>query len=680
VSHRPTRRLARPARQPPAARPGRPAPAASHDGGRWPARSRWWARLAGLGAGRARVPGWLRWLACLPAAGLLTVPLGRLPVLALTGATLGLRFAWGRLDRLERTLGIAGLGTLLALLRPYPLASALAVAALGLAVWWLSSPPPAPAPGPEPPGEEAQLAAEVFAAVRHLLGAPTLEQAYRTETNAEYAARGGHGERATIPFQRPPDPADYVRVHLQRDPDGTIRLDEHGRPVVEAVRLRCRPTFERAQRGQRLQRQLEDVLTTRTLADWRTHNRPIFRRVPDLPTHIDHAATRAVLALVGPTELVLGPTDPDSPFARELAGTHWLVVNQDEHPNVLVVGRIGFGKSTAGRHLAAWLLAQGAELLVADGKGGEFTYLAGRPGVLAVAHAPADILALAAWHREELDRRKDLVETAARRGRPLPEFRPLMLVTDEHKLIVDQLGPELARAYNEHLAYTAVGGRRDRIWSIHMLQRPAAGTSSDLGLPTLIRANMSIKVGMGPLDRITAEMVYEDADLPFPIEAVSGRAGVLIGRTFSRIQTPWLPNLARLTPGSLQHRDADRWLPAVTGSGRSRPAKSPADHYRTPARDRAQWTPGQPVADTPDDQAGYHAVEGITGVKDDEGATGQDASTTPTAPVPPRRVTSAGDTHPPTARLDLDRRSPAGRRPTPKTLGDNGPEATSPGP
>jgi len=600
---------------------------------------------------RASCPSWTRWVLAALAALLLGLWLGWPAITVVAGAGLAVRLGWSRWDRLEHVLALGGLALALWWLPmswPQTITAALWLAG---AAWWLATPPPVGLT--VEPADPA--VAGLFAAVRRIAGIPPTTTTFRSESDGEYAARGGTGERHTVAFDAPTNPAEHVRIAYAQDTDGTHRLDDTGRPVIDAVRVRLPEHFERAQRGERLARQIGEYVGARVLADWTDYNQPIFQRVPDLTAHVEHGAARALLPLVNPFELILGRADADAEFARELAGEPWFVVDQRKHPNLLVVGRIGMGKSSVGRHVTAMLLAQGAELLVADGKGGEFSYLAGRPGVLAVAHRASDILDLAAYAREELQRRLHLVDAGALQGGPRPQFRPLVLVTDEHKMIVDQLHPAEAADYNEALRFLAVGGRRDRVWSVHMLQRPAAGTSSDVGLPTIVRAQMSVKIGMGPQDKIGAEMVFEDTSLGAEIELIEGRAGILVGRHFARVQVPWLPNPAELEPGTRERAEAERWLPPVTGKPTSRPPRRPsttAEADPTPGRghDDIAHGDGQDLDDV-------EAIESMAGPGD--AADG-----------------AAGDTHPVTTRLNpsepLQAPGPVQPRRAPTTLGNAG--------
>jgi hypothetical protein len=619
-----------------------------------------WARVAAV---RANWPAWTRWLVAVLAAAVLALWLGWLQVAVLAGAGLGVRLGWGRWDRwdrLEHGLALAGLGLLVWALPLSRLETVATAGTLAIAAWWLAT------PGKVEVAERADpTVAGVFAAIRRIAAIPPTTAAFRSETDTEYAARGGAGQRRTVAFEAPTNPADHIRLRYATDHDGTQRLDRRGHPIIEAVRVRLPDHFERAQRGERLQRQLAEYLGVRVLADWSGYNQPTFRRVPDLTAHVEHGAARALLPLVSPFELLLGRTDADAAFARELAGEPWYVVDQRKHPNLLIVGRIGMGKSSVGRHVAAMLLAQGAELLVADGKGGEFTHLAGRTGVLAVAHRPDDILELAAYAREQLQQRMALVDSAALSGEPRPQFRPLVLVTDEHKMTVDQLDAADAADYNEALRYLAVGGRRDRVWSVHMLQRPAAGRGSDVGLPTIVRAQMSVKVGMGPQDKIGAEMIFEDTSLGTEIELLEGRAGVLVGRHFARVQIPWLANPAELEPGTRDRAEAERWVPPITSKPTSRPLRRPVP----PDPGHPGGTAGAGDDDDQVEPASGHAAA----ANDGAGGGAHDGQVIEAAPGGP----AGGGTHPVTTRLEPSTEpAPVEPRQAPTTLGDaNGPEA-----
>jgi hypothetical protein len=159
--------------------------------------------------------------------------------------------------------------------------------------------------------------------------------------------------------------------------------------------------------------------------------------LPPLATGI--AAQRFVTA---PGETILGFTD-DSDVQRTIP-VHdgertwnappvvWRTGPRSTEPHLLAVGRPGSGATTLLRSVALQALHHG-DLLVIDGAGtGEYAFLAGRPGVLAVESGLAGALAMLEWAAHETERRLIAVNRARQAGRAMPEDvrRPLWVVVD----------------------------------------------------------------------------------------------------------------------------------------------------------------------------------------------------------------------------------------------------------
>ncbi|MCA9554866.1 MAG: hypothetical protein KC933_32850 [Myxococcales bacterium] len=109
-------------------------------------------------------------------------------------------------------------------------------------------------------------------------------------------------------------------------------------------------------------------------------------------------------------------------------------------PHLLAVGSTGGGKSVALRGLISAVLAapttdpvQAWSVMLADGKGSDYSSLAGVPGVRAVtAEVPMHVWLVAAARRE-LDRRRSVAarDKAAGVSDPYAQFPPLLVLLDE---------------------------------------------------------------------------------------------------------------------------------------------------------------------------------------------------------------------------------------------------------
>ncbi|GAB2629379.1 membrane protein [Streptomyces capparidis] len=160
--------------------------------------------------------------------------------------------------------------------------------------------------------------------------------------------------------------------------------------------------------------------------------------LPPLPA--DVAAQRFATA---PAEIVLGVTDTlatrRTTPARTLDGhiRHippliWRTGPRSTEPHLLALGRPGSGTTTLLRCLALQALHRG-DLLVVDGAGGgEYAFLSGHPGLLALESGPAGSLAALEWAAHETERRLAAVGRARARGHPVPADarRPLWIVVD----------------------------------------------------------------------------------------------------------------------------------------------------------------------------------------------------------------------------------------------------------
>jgi hypothetical protein len=156
-----------------------------------------------------------------------------------------------------------------------------------------------------------------------------------------------------------------------------------------------------------------------------------------LPTTI--TAQRFVTA---PGETVLGFTDngavqrtvpvQDGDVTRDASPVIWRTGARSTEPHLLITGHPGSGTTTLLRSLALQALQHG-DILVVEGSGtGEYGFLTGQDGVLAVECGLAGSLATLEWAAHETERRLIAANRARQAGHPEPEDvkRPLWILLD----------------------------------------------------------------------------------------------------------------------------------------------------------------------------------------------------------------------------------------------------------
>ncbi|MEV6263428.1 hypothetical protein AB0M42_22120 [Streptomyces sp. NPDC051784] len=156
-----------------------------------------------------------------------------------------------------------------------------------------------------------------------------------------------------------------------------------------------------------------------------------------LPTTV--VAQRFVTA---PGETVLGFTDTDAvrrtvpvldgDTTRDAAPVIWRTGPRSAEPHLLIAGHPGSGVSTLVRSLAVQALQHGDVLVVEGGGTGEYGFLTGRDGVLAVECGLSGALATLEWAARETERRLIAANRARQAGHPEPEDikRPLWILLD----------------------------------------------------------------------------------------------------------------------------------------------------------------------------------------------------------------------------------------------------------
>ncbi|MGW7008466.1 hypothetical protein ACWGCW_38210 [Streptomyces sp. NPDC054933] len=192
--------------------------------------------------------------------------------------------------------------------------------------------------------------------------------------------------------------------------------------------------------------------------DWNEEeNHLTLTALPPLPTTI--TAQRFVTA---PGETILGFTDAATvqrtipvrigDAVRDAPPVAWRTGPRSAEPHLLAIGRPGSGTTTLLRSIALQALHHG-DLLAIDGGGtGEYLFLSGRPGVLAVESGLAGALATLEWAAHETERRLIALSRARQAGRPAPQDtrRPLWIIVDRPTGL-SQLAHAEGRSDPQHL-------------------------------------------------------------------------------------------------------------------------------------------------------------------------------------------------------------------------------------
>ncbi|MFC9759033.1 hypothetical protein [Streptomyces sp. NPDC056921] len=275
-------------------------------------------------------------------------------------------------------------------------------------------------------------------------------------------------------------------------------------------------------------------------------NRLVMSVLGALPTTI--GAQRFVTA---PGETVLGFTDGDAvqrtvpvhdgDATRDAPPVVWRTGARSTEPHLLVIGQPGSGTTTLLRSIALQALQHG-DILIVEGSGtGEYAFLTGRDGVLAVECGLDGALATLEWAAHETERRLIAANRARQGGHPAPDDtrRPLWILLDRPGALA-------------HLA--AAGGGPD---PLELLQVPlrhgrAANVTVVLsdqfdGLDALgetVRTHCRARVALGQCSRELVESVLgtEPHTTPAP-DVPPGRGYARLGTgPVLRLQVPATPD------------------------------------------------------------------------------------------------------------------------------------------
>ncbi|MBY8888350.1 hypothetical protein K7472_26430 [Streptomyces sp. PTM05] len=281
--------------------------------------------------------------------------------------------------------------------------------------------------------------------------------------------------------------------------------------------------------------------------DWdEEDNHLTLTALPPLATGI--GAQRFVTA---PGETVLGFTDDlhvrrtipvrDGDRSRNAPPVVWRTGPRSTEPHLLALGRAGSGTTTLLRSLALQALHHG-DVVVVDGAGtGDYAFLAGRPGVLAVESGLAGTLAVLEWAAHETQRRLIAVNRARQAGRPAPEDcrRPLWVLADRPTAL-SQLAQVEGRPDPQELLETPL--LHGRAAGVTVAIADALDAADALG--ATVRGHTRARVVLGPAgaDQVEAVLGVPPHTTPSG-ETPAGRGYARLGDgPVHRLQVPATPD------------------------------------------------------------------------------------------------------------------------------------------
>ncbi|MFE9826237.1 ATP-binding protein [Streptomyces sp. NPDC005791] len=266
-----------------------------------------------------------------------------------------------------------------------------------------------------------------------------------------------------------------------------------------------------------------------------------------LPTTI--AAQRFVTA---PGETVLGFTDADAvrrtvpvrdgEVTRDAPPVIWRTGARSTEPHLLIVGHPGGGTTTLMRSLALQALQHGGDVLVVEGGGtGEYGFLTGQDGVLAVESGLAGALATLEWAAHETERRLIAANRARQAGHPEPEDikRPLWILLDRPSALGHLAAADRRQDPQELLQVPLRHGRAAAVTVV-----VADAFDSLDALTETVRTHTRARAVLGPADReqVAAVLGTPPHTTPTP-DVPPGRGYTRLGNgPVLRLQVPATPD------------------------------------------------------------------------------------------------------------------------------------------
>ncbi|GAA2120033.1 hypothetical protein [Streptomyces synnematoformans] len=444
-----------------------------------------------------------------------------------------------------------------------------------------------------PYGPLAAGAALLAAAMWAGRGRPAQEPEEDEDAAARREERLAALYEALVPYFSSPDDPHPLYAH-EGDVEqafGDAEFDGDGR--LTALRLRYPPYFRDGEPEARAR--IEQLLYAKCgrgreyLFTWHEDDNRLDLAVLDpLPTDIG-----AQPYVTAQGESVLGFTDAAG--VRRTLPVHagsgdrdeppvlWRTGPRSAEPHLLALGQPGTGTTTLLRSLALQALPHGEVLVVDGGSAGEYGFLAGRPGVLAVESTVGGALALLRWAAEETERRllrpapgagggSGVGGGAADGGRAAP--RPLWVVVDRPAALT-HLAAAGRREEGQRLLEVPL--RHGRAANITVVVADQFDCAAFLG--AAVREHTRARVVLGPASAGQVESVLGAPPHTTPVYDVPpGRGYVRLGEgPVHRLQVPATPDPHhRETPEALRRAVLDL-LPQPLAAGATEAAAADVD-------------------------------------------------------------------------------------------------------
>ncbi|MGU8487389.1 FtsK/SpoIIIE domain-containing protein [Clostridium perfringens] len=185
-------------------------------------------------------------------------------------------------------------------------------------------------------------------------------------------------------------------------------------------------------------------------------------------------------------------------------------------PHSLIVGGTGSGKSffILGKIVSYLSLTPQAELYIVDPKKADLSLLRFIGGMEEkVVTEPNQIAKMLREVVEIMeDRYKTYFNDISAFGKDYTDFglSPVILIFDEFSAFIHSVDKKLSKEVLDYIVTIVMKGRQAGVQVEILMQRPSADD-----LPTNIRAQMGFKAGLGAMDKIGYNMIFDTNDVDF---------------------------------------------------------------------------------------------------------------------------------------------------------------------
>ncbi|WP_415299319.1 FtsK/SpoIIIE domain-containing protein [Clostridium perfringens] len=185
-------------------------------------------------------------------------------------------------------------------------------------------------------------------------------------------------------------------------------------------------------------------------------------------------------------------------------------------PHSLIVGGTGSGKSffILGKIVSYLSLTPQAELYIVDPKKADLSLLRFIEGMEDKVVTESNQIAKMLREIVEImeDRYKTYFNDISAFGKDYTDFglAPVILIFDEFSAFIHSVDKKLSKEVLDYIFTIVMKGRQAGIQVEILMQRPSADD-----LPTNIRAQMGFKAGLGAMDKIGYNMIFDTNDVDF---------------------------------------------------------------------------------------------------------------------------------------------------------------------